>query len=89
MKIVGGPRDGQEISIAEQPGGPELQIEGIVLEYRFLGPDTVNIKMSDDPSPQPSFPGFVERYKCHNGTWHYIPPADRSGFLASPPAVME
>jgi hypothetical protein len=89
MKIVGGPRNGQAITISEEPGGPELQVDGMVLEYSFAGQGKVNVKISVDPNPKPSFPGLVERYKCHDGAWHYIPPEDNSGFQASPPAVME
>jgi hypothetical protein len=89
MKIVGGPRNGQMITISERPGGPELQVEGMVLEYTFAGPGSVNIRMSADPDPQPSLPGLVERYRCQDGAWHYIPPGNDTGFQASPLTVME
>lgn len=91
MKIVGGPRAGQLITLSEQPGGPELQPEGMILEYTFTSPGRATIKMGCHHSvePKPSVPGLVERYRCHNGAWHYIAPEDTSGFMASPPIIME
>jgi hypothetical protein len=89
MKIVGGPRNGEVITISEKPGGPELRIEGMVLEYRFTEQGKISIKMYADPDPKPSFPGLIERYKCRNGAWHYVPPADDRDFQVSPPVVME
>lgn len=88
MKIIGGPRDGQQISISEEPGGPELNVEGMIIEYVFSEPGRINVRFYADPDPKPSFPGFVERYKCHNGAWLYIPPVG-GGFSASPPLPVE
>jgi hypothetical protein len=87
MKIVGGPRNGQVISIAEHQGGPELIVPGIVLEYTFTQPGKVNIKMGMELDAKPSIPGLIERYKCQDGAWHYI--AASGDFMVSPPVVME
>ena len=91
MKIIGGPRSGQAITLSEHPGGPELQPEGMILEYTFTAPGKATIKMSchHNLEPKPSVPGLVERYRCHDGAWHYIEPEDSSGFVASPPIIME
>jgi hypothetical protein len=89
MKIVGGPRSGQTIAISETPGGPELKIEGMVVEYAFTEPGKVNMRMYFDPRPQPSIPGMIERHRCHDETWHYIAPAERSTYKLSAPVVME
>lgn len=89
MKIVGGPRDGQELTISEAPGGPELQVEGMVLEYTYLSHNNVTVKLYGDPNPKPSLPGLVERYRCHEAGWHYIGPPPGSSVQASPPIVME
>jgi hypothetical protein len=58
MKIVGGPRNGQVISIAEHQGGPELIVPGMVLEYTFTQPGRVNIKMGMELDAKPSIPGM-------------------------------
>ncbi len=89
MKIVGGPRNGQVITIAEPQGGREVQVPGMVLEYAFTVPGSVQIKMSLDLAPKPSVPGLVERYVCQDGAWHYIPPVATAEFMATPPVVME
>jgi hypothetical protein len=89
MKVVGGPRSGQAITIAESPGGPEVRIEGIVLEYAFTEPGRLNMKMYFDVESIPSVPGMIERYRCHEGAWHYIDPAENSTYKLSPPVVME
>ena len=91
MKIVGGPRSGQTIKLSEQRGGPELQPEGMILEYAFTAPGKASIRMSchHKLEPKPSVPGLIERYRCHDGAWQYIAPEDSSGFVASPPIIME
>lgn len=89
MKIVGGPRSGQEITIAESQGGPEIQVPGMVLEYVFTAPGAAQIKMSMDLGQKPSLPGLVERYVCRDGAWHYIAPAAKGDLMATPPVVME
>ena len=89
MKIVGGPRSGQEATIAETSGGPELRVEGMVLEYAFTEPGKVNMKAYFDTNPQPSIPGLIERYRCRDGAWHYIDPPRKSEYKLSPPIVME
>jgi hypothetical protein len=89
VRIIGGPRDGQIISITETSGGPELQIEGMILEYSFTEPGKVNIRFFAEPNPKPSFPGLVERYKCQNGAWYYIAPPGGDGVRATPPSPME
>jgi hypothetical protein len=85
VKIVGGPRNGQEITIAESQGGPEIRVPGMVLEYAFTSPGSVQIKMSVDIEPKPSIPGLIERYVCRDEAWHYIPPSSPTGFMISPP----
>lgn len=85
MKIVGGPRDGQEISIAESKGGPELRVPGMVLEYAFTSPGVAQIRMTMDAEQKPSIPGLVERYVCRDEAWHYIPPSSPTGYMISPP----
>jgi hypothetical protein len=89
MKIIGGPRNGQIITIAEKQGGPELIVPGMVLEYTFTEPGKVNIKMTAELEPKPSVPGLAERYKCQDGAWHYIAPSSALEFTASPAVVME
>ena len=89
MKIVGGPRDGQDITIAEFQGGPEIQLPGMVLEYVFTAPGSVQIKMSPTLERKPSVPGLVERYVSRDGAWHYIPPAAAGEFMITPPVVLE
>ena len=88
MKIVGGPRNGQVITITRPECGHEVQVPGMVLEYVFTAPGAAHIKMSLNLEPKPSLPGLVERYLCQDGAWHYIPPAT-GGVMASPPIVME
>ena len=89
MKIVGGPRHGQDVTISENPGDPELQLEGMVLEYTYTEPGKINIRIYEDPVPKPSFPGLVERYKSQYGAWHFIATLESKGIQASPPAVSE
>jgi len=89
MKIVGGPRDGQVITISETRGGPELQVEGSVLEYIYISHIHASIKLYGEANPKPSLPGLVERYRCHDGGWYYVDPPSGSAVQASPPIVME
>ena len=89
MKIVGGPRSGQTIAISETPDGPELKLEGMVVEYAFTEPGKVNMRMYFDQDPQPSIPGIIERYRCHDEAWHYIAPPEKSTYKLSAPIVME
>lgn len=89
MKIVGGPRNGQTITISDPQSGDEVRVPGMVLEYVFTGPGAAQIKMSMHLDPKPSIPGLVERYVCRDGAWHYIAPAAPGDLMASPPVVME
>jgi hypothetical protein len=88
MKIVGGPRNGQVITITRPECGHEVQVPGMVLEYVFTAPGAAHITMSLNAEPKPSVPGLVERYVCQDEAWHYIPPKTR-GVMASPPIIME
>jgi hypothetical protein len=89
MKIVGGPRNGQEMTIAEFQGGPEIRVPGMILEYVFTAPGSVQIKMSQDLEPKPSVPNLIERYVCRDGAWQYIPPLAAGEYMITPPVVME
>jgi hypothetical protein len=89
MKIVGGPRNGQVVTLAEIQGGPELQISGMILTYTFTAFGTVTVTMSMAWDDTPSVPGLLEKYKCQDGAWHYIAPLATNGFMASPPVIME
>jgi hypothetical protein len=85
MKIVGGPRNGQEVTITKPECGHEVRVPGMVLEYAFTSPGSVQIKMSMDLEPKPSIPGLIERYVCRDEAWHYIPPSSPTGFMITPP----
>jgi hypothetical protein len=89
MKLVGGPCDGQTVTISEEAGGPDLRLEGMVLERHFDGYGKMQIILRFDPNPPPSLPGITERYWCKDGAWHYLPPEDTTGFRATPPMMTE
>ena len=88
MKIVGGPRNGQVITLAESQGGSDIQVPGMVLEYIFAH-GHLHIKLFIDLGPKPSVPGLLERYNYQVAAWHYIAPAATNGFMASPLVVTE
>lgn len=73
MKIVGGPKHGEEITLAGKPGGPEfVPPDGFVIEYHFTSSGKVDFKIGPDPRPKPSVPGQFERYQARAGSWYYI-----------------
>ncbi|SIO58392.1 hypothetical protein SAMN05444166_5662 [Singulisphaera sp. GP187] len=75
MKIVGGPKHGEEITMAGKPGGPEfVPPDGFVIEYEFVQSGKVNVKFGPDRNPKPSVPGQFERYQTRGGSWHYVEP---------------
>jgi hypothetical protein len=80
MRLVGGPRDGEPISLKDGDGKEFHPPVGFVLQYQFGPIDTsgqqqVQLRLSPPNSNAASThsqPGYVETYLMEaDGNWHY------------------
>jgi hypothetical protein len=73
MKVVGGPRDGEDITVRDGDG-VEFMLNGAVFEYDVRTPGKTGRRLTLGTQPQPSVPGEFERYQFREDAWHYVPP---------------
>lgn len=74
MMKIGGPFDGQPTVMSESPGGPDMKLPGMILEYNLTDPGKVGFRLYLDPNPAPSLPGTFERYQFRDDAWYYVEP---------------
>jgi hypothetical protein len=77
MKLIGGPREGAEVTIKEPDGNQPNLPHGSILHYRFgpviNGQMQVQMELALPGSAySPSIPGQTETYVLHEDGWHYV-----------------